>query len=295
MLMFKNASPLLVWLIFSVLALVWGSSFILMKKGLEVYTSMEVGALRIALAGILMIPIAIKKRPKHLGKYILGFIIVGACGNLIPSFLFTEAETTISSSLAGMLNAFTPVFSLLIGMLMFKTKPNAFQIFGLSLGFAGVILLLYKPNMEFGHIKGAVMAIFATLLYGISVNSVKKFLSELEPLTAAAWAISSMSIIAWVYLLGFTNAVDKTLHIRGAYASLAFVAILGILGTAIATILFYELLKLKGSVFSTSVTYVIPIVAVFWGFIYHEKPYWWQEAAMGIILIGVSLINKKKA
>jgi drug/metabolite transporter (DMT)-like permease len=293
--MFKSKSPFLVWFIFGILALVWGSSFILMKKGLEVYTSAEVGALRIALAGILMIPIAIKKRPQNFSKYILGFVIVGACGNLIPSFLFTEAETTISSSLAGMLNAFTPVFALLIGMLMFKTKPNAFQIFGLSLGFVGVILLLYKPNMEFGHIKGVVMAIFATLLYGISVNSVKKFLSDLEPLTAAAWAISLMSIIAWIYLLGFTNAVDKTLHAPGAYASLGFVAILGILGTAIATILFYELLKLKGSVFSTSVTYVIPIVAVFWGLIYHEKPSWWQETAMGIILIGVSLINKKKA
>jgi drug/metabolite transporter (DMT)-like permease len=293
--MFKSKSPFLVWFIFGILALVWGSSFILMKKGLEVYTSAEVGALRIALAGILMIPIAIKKRPQNFSKYILGFVIVGACGNLIPSFLFTEAETTISSSLAGMLNAFTPIFALLIGMLMFKTKANAFQIFGLSLGFVGVILLLYKPNMEFGHIKGVVMAIFATLLYGISVNSVKKFLSDLEPLTAAAWAISLMSIIAWIYLLGFTNAVDKTLHAPGAYASLGFVAILGILGTAIATILFYELLKLKGSVFSTSVTYVIPIVAVFWGLIYHEKPSWWQETAMGIILIGVSLINKKKA
>jgi drug/metabolite transporter (DMT)-like permease len=293
--MFKSKSPFLVWFIFGILALVWGSSFILMKKGLEVYTSAEVGALRIALAGILMIPIAIKKRPQNFSKYILGFVIVGACGNLIPSFLFTEAETTISSSLAGMLNAFTPVFALLIGMLMFKTKPNAFQIFGLSLGFVGVILLLYKPNMEFGHIKGVVMAIFATLLYGISVNSVKKFLSDLEPLTAAAWAISLMSIIAWIYLLGFTNAVDKTLNAPGAYVSLGFVAILGILGTAIATILFYELLKLKGSVFSTSVTYVIPIVAVFWGLIYHEKPSWWQETAMGIILIGVSLINKKKA
>jgi drug/metabolite transporter (DMT)-like permease len=293
--MFKSKSPFLVWFIFGILALVWGSSFILMKKGLEVYTSAEVGALRIALAGILMIPIAIKKRPQNLSKYILGFVIVGACGNLIPSFLFTEAETTISSSLAGMLNAFTPVFALLIGMLMFKTKPNAFQIFGLSLGFVGVILLLYKPDMEFGHIKGVAMAIFATLLYGISVNSVKKFLSDLEPLTAAAWAISLMSIIAWIYLLGFTNAVDKTLNAPGAYASLGFVAILGILGTAIATILFYELLKLKGSVFSTSVTYVIPIVAVFWGLIYHEKPSWWQETAMGIILIGVSLINKKKA
>jgi drug/metabolite transporter (DMT)-like permease len=273
--MFKSKSPFLVWFIFGILALVWGSSFILMKKGLEVYTSAEVGALRIALAGILMIPIAIKKRPQNFSKYILGFVIVGACGNLIPSFLFTEAETTISSSLAG--------------------KPNAFQIFGLSLGFVGVILLLYKPNMEFGHIKGVAMAIFATLLYGISVNSVKKFLSDLEPLTAAAWAISLMSIIAWIYLLGFTNAVDKTLNAPGAYASLGFVAILGILGTAIATILFYELLKLKGSVFSTSVTYVIPIVAVFWGLIYHEKPSWWQETAMGIILIGVSLINKKKA
>jgi drug/metabolite transporter (DMT)-like permease len=293
--MFKSKSPFLVWFIFGILALVWGSSFILMKKGLEVYTSAEVGALRIALAGILMIPIAIKKRPQNFSKYILGFVIVGACGNLIPSFLFTEAETTISSSLAGMLNAFTPIFALLIGMLMFKTKANAFQIFGLSLGFVGVILLLYKPNMEFGHIKGVAMAIFATLLYGISVNSVKKFLSDLEPLTAAAWAISLMSIIAWIYLLGFTNAVDKTLHAPGAYASLGFVAILGILGTAIATILFYELLKLKGSVFSTSVTYVIPIVAVFWGLIYHEKPSWWQETAMGIILIGVSLINKKKA
>jgi drug/metabolite transporter (DMT)-like permease len=293
--MFKSKSPFLVWSIFGILALVWGSSFILMKKGLEVYTSAEVGALRIALAGILMIPIAIKKRPQNFSKYILGFVIVGACGNLIPSFLFTEAETTISSSLAGMLNAFTPIFALLIGMLMFKTKPNAFQIFGLSLGFVGVILLLYKPNMEFGHIKGVAMAIFATLLYGISVNSVKKFLSDLEPLTAAAWAISLMSIIAWIYLLGFTNAADKTLNVPGAYASLGFVAILGILGTAIATILFYELLKLKGSVFSTSVTYVIPIVAVFWGLIYHEKPSWWQETAMGIILIGVSLINKKKA
>jgi drug/metabolite transporter (DMT)-like permease len=293
--MFKNASPLLVWLIFAVLALVWGSSFILMKKGMEVYSSAEVGALRIALAGLLMLPIAIVKRPKNFGKYVFAFLLVGCCGNLIPSFLFTEAETNISSSLAGMLNAFTPVFALIVGIFMFKNKPTAFQILGLSLGFIGVITLLYKPDMEMGHLVSVALIIFATFLYGVSVNSVKKYLSELDALTGAACSISVVSIMAWIYLLGFTDVVHKTAETPGAWASLGFVAILGIVGTAIATILFYELLRLKGSVFSTSVTYVIPIVAVVWGLYYKEELHWWQPLAMGIILSGVYLINRKKA
>ncbi len=293
--MFKSKSPLLVWTIYSFLALVWGSSFILMKKGMEVYTSAEVGALRIALAGLLMIPIAIKHWPKNIQRYLLGFLIVGCCGNLIPSFLFTAAETNISSSLAGMLNAFTPVFALIVGIFMFKNKTTSFQIAGLSLGFVGVFLLLYQPNMAVEHIVSVLMVIFATFLYGLSVNSFKFFLSELKSLTGAAWSISMVSVIAWTYLLGFTDVVAKTQMVDGAYKALGFIAILGIIGTAVSTILFYELVNLKGSVFSTSVTYVIPIVAVGWGIVFKETFHWWQPIAMLVILVGIYLINKKKA
>jgi drug/metabolite transporter (DMT)-like permease len=293
--MFNKTSPFVVWLIFGFLALVWGSSFILMKKGLEVYSSSEVGALRIALAGLLMVPIAIKHWPKNIKRYLLGFLVVGCCGNLVPSFLFTAAETNISSSLAGMLNAFTPVFALIVGIIMFKNKTSAYQMAGLTLGFLGVFILLYQPNMALGHLLSVGMIIFATFLYGLSVNSFKYFLSELRSLTGAAWSISLVSILAWVYLLGFTDVIAKTQTHEGAYEALGFIAILGLIGTAISTILFYELISLKGSVFSTSVTYVIPIVAVAWGLYYKESLHWWQPAAMVVILGGVYLINKKKA
>jgi drug/metabolite transporter (DMT)-like permease len=292
--MFKDKSPLLVWSIFGFLAIVWGSSFILMKKGLEAFTSSEVGALRIALAGLLMLPIAIKNRPKDLRKYLLGFTVVGCCGNLIPSFLFTAAETNISSGLAGMLNAFTPVFALIVGMIMFKNKTNQYQLAGLGLGFLGVIILLYQPNMAIGHLASVGMIIFATLLYGISVNSFKYFLSDLKSLTGAAWSISIVSVVAWVYLLGFTDVINKIQTVPNAMGSLGYVAILGIVGTAISTVIFYKLIEIKGSVFSTSVTYVIPIVAVAWGVLLKESLHWWQPAAMLVILAGVYLINQKK-
>ncbi len=262
---------------------------------MEVYSANEVGALRIAFAGVLMMPIAIKHWPKNLKRYLLGFLVVGCCGNLIPSFLFTTAETNISSSLAGMLNAFTPIFALIVGIFMFKNKTTRFQIAGLSLGFIGVFLLLYQPNMALEHLVSVLMIIFATFLYGLSVNSFKYFLSELKSLTGAAWSITLVSVIAWIYLLGFTDVIAKTQITAGAYAALGFIAILGLIGTGVSTILFYELITLKGSVFSTSVTYVIPIVAVVWGLVYEELFYWWQPIAMLVILAGIYLINKKKA
>jgi drug/metabolite transporter (DMT)-like permease len=293
--MSKTYSSFAVWSVFALLSIVWGSSFILIKKGLEVFSASEVGAIRIGLAGVLMMPIAIMRRPKNVSKYILGFLLVGCSGNLIPAFLFSRAETNISSSLAGMLNAFTPVFALIIWMLMFKSRPNRNQVMGLILGFIGAVVMLYKPNMEGGHLFSVGLVICATFLYGLSVNSVKKFLSDLEPLTAASWSIASVSIFAWIYIIGFTDTFTKLQTVEKAWSSFGFIAILGLVGTAIATILFYELIKVKGSVFSTSVTYVMPIVALAWGFYFMEELHWWQPLAMILILVGVFLINKKRA
>jgi len=284
------------WIILIVLSLVWGSSFILMKQGLIAFTSDEVAALRIAIAFIFLLPLLLKHfKSVDLKKDLKGLVLMGVFGNFIPAFLFTKAETEISSSLTGMLNALTPLFTVLLGALVYKTKIKNSQLLGVAVGLVGAVLLLgmNSGSESSKNLNYSLLVVAATFCYAISVNGIKKYLSEVNSVAASVWSFTIIGPMALVYLFSNTDFHSHLMeHPQGA-SSFGFICILAICGTALSIILFNNLIKAAGAVFAASCTYLIPIVAVGWGILDGESVGMIQFISVAIIIVGVWLINKK--
>jgi drug/metabolite transporter (DMT)-like permease len=294
--------PLLSWLLLIVLALIWGSSFILMKWGMEwnnqkTFSDEEVAGLRIVFASAFLLPLLIKYYKIDLKKYFLPLFGMGMFGNLIPAFLFTAAETEISSSLAGMLNALTPLFTILIAVFVLKNKTNTKQITGILIGFAGAVSLMYFSEDKGRHGNGffyCMLVVAATLCYAISVNIIKRYLSTINSIVAGTWAFSIIGPLALIYLFARTEFIHTMQTNEHAMKSLGAISILGIVGSSLSVIAFNTLIKNSGPVFASSVTYLIPVVAILWGVREGETVVWPQYVSMGVILAAIYLINKKK-
>ena len=237
-----------------------------MKKGLESFSAFQVGSLRILITFICLLPIAIRNLHKLNRKNILSVLIIGLCGSGIPAFLFPYAETKISSSLAGMLNSLSPVFTLIIGIAFYGRKTFRSQIAGVFLGLVGAAGLLYSDSFTFNYF--GLFVILATLLSGISSNEVSK-VHGMTGLQLTALAFFLISPLALVYLpfSDFSNAFHSEHWIR----SLGFITILSVGGSAIALALYYMLIKDTNPVFGSMTTYFIPIVSTLWGFAANEK------------------------
>lgn len=290
----KSGSVVLKWTIFIALALTWGSSFILMKRGLEVYSSEQVAALRIFIAFLFLAPLGWKYINKQLLRSLQGAVGMGVFGNLIPAFLFTKAETVITSALTGMLNSLTPLFTLIVGLFIFRTRVNWWQVFGVVLGIIGTIALLQigdKDERNTDVVVGTILVIAATLCYGISVNIIKIKLDGVNAVAATVLAMYIIGPVAGIYL--FSTDFIARLSLPGAYESLGFIAILAIFGTALSVIVFNILIRESGALFASSVTYLIPIVAMGWGLLDHEIVTWMHAVCIAVILGGVWLVNKK--
>jgi drug/metabolite transporter (DMT)-like permease len=285
------------WIYLILLSLIWGSSFILMKEGLVAFTSDEVAALRIAIAFIALLPFLIKHyKSVDLKKDWIGLLIMGVFGNLLPAFLFTAAETQISSSLTGMLNALTPLFTIALGVLFFKNKVQTFQLIGVAIGLIGALCLLGFGN-DSGETKNfyfSLLVVAATFCYAISVNGIKKYLSHVNSVAASVWSFTFIGPVAIAYLFLRTDFQTHLVNNPHGYSALGFICLLAVFGTAIAIILFNTLIKLSGTVFSSSCTYLIPIVAIGWGLLDGEVVTLLQFMSVGVIILGVWLINKKK-
>jgi drug/metabolite transporter (DMT)-like permease len=283
------------WIILIALALTWGSSFILMKRGLEVFSSDEVAALRIFIAFLFLSPLLIKHFKKDLIKHWKGFLGMGLLGNFIPAFLFTKAETGISSSLTGMLNSLTPLFTLLLGVLLFKSKTKLINAIGILIGFIGAIGLLTAGKSEDmnNNLLFGVYVVLATVCYALSVNIIKKELGQVNSITATVWAMMFIGPLAGIYLFGFTDFMADLKTNALAYESLGYVSILAIFGTALSVIIFNVLIKNTNALFASSVTYLIPVVAMGWGILDGEEVVAMHFIWIIIILLGVYLVNKK--
>jgi drug/metabolite transporter (DMT)-like permease len=284
------------WGIFIVLSIIWGSSFILMKEGMLHLTAYQVATLRIVFSGIVLLPSAIKHISYVPKNKIPVIFMSGALGSLIPAFLFCIAEEGIDSALAGTLNSLTPIFVIIVGALFFSSKTSANKIFGILVAFTGsVLLLLSKGHLrESQNMLYVSFIVIATICYGINVNMVHKYLPDIGSLQIAAIALTLNAIPALIVLF-FTGYFDMQFTDRGVLYSTASAAVLGIFGTAIASILFYVLIKRAGAVFSSMVTYGIPIVANFLGMIYGDEVGWKQFACLLIMLTGVYVANRKPA
>lgn len=281
------------WLLLLLLALIWGSSFILMKKGLEVFLPGQVAALRIVITAIVMLPFLFIRR-KEIRKEKLKYIALqGLFGNFIPAFLFTIAQQYIDSSLAGILNSLSPVFVLLLGIIFFSTGYTWLKIAGMLVAFSGSVLLLFfqeghstTTNAMFGW-----LIVLATLCYGISANIIKKYLADVVPITINAVAFSMMLLPAAV-ILYYTHLPAAFDAGSDAYVALGYVATLGIVGSGLASIIYFRLIHHTTALFASSVTYLVPVVALFWGFIAGEPIGLQDYAGMALILCGVYLVGK---
>lgn len=283
------------WTILIFLSIVWGGSFILMKKGMEAYSSDEVAALRIGIAFLVLAPFHLRGLKIDFKKYLPGLILMGVFGNFIPAFLFTLAETQISSSLAGMLNALTPVFTILIGLVWLKIKPSSKQVVGIVVGFvAAVFLMLFETGEDkFRNAVYSLLVLVATFCYALSINGIRKYLNELNPVTATVWAFTITGPISLIYLFGFTDFTKHLAQQPLALPSLGFVCVLAIVGTALSVVIYNVLIRQAGVVFASSCTYLIPVVAVFWGLLYGETINLAQVLAMGAVILSVYLLNRR--
>lgn len=279
------------WIFFIVLSIIWGSSFILMKVGLEALSDFQVASLRIVSAGLVLLPIAIRHIHRIPVNKIGYIFLSGLLGSLLPSFLFCIAETQIDSALAGTLNALTPIFAIITGFIIFKYKVPSKKISGIIIAFAGCILLLFSKGMkDSSNIGYSLIIVLATLSYGINVNLVKKYLYDIGSLKTASVGLSLCAIPA-LFVLIFTGYFHTFTQIETLKSTVA-AATLGIFGTAIANILFYMLIKRAGVLFSSMVTYGIPFIAIFWGLLAHEDIGWKQLVSLIVILSGVYITNR---
>jgi len=286
-------SKQLKWVYLMTLALVWGSSFILIKKGLVGLSALQVGSLRIIFAAIFLLLIGFKslpKIPKGKWKYIA---MTSMFGTFVPAFLFALAQTEIDSSVSSILNSLTPLNTLVLGFLVFGINFQRRQVWGVFIGLVGSLLLVFNgamnhPDQNYYY---AILVIIASICYAINVNLIKRFLSDLSPLSITTGNFAVLVVPASLIL--FFTGFSEMIHIESVQHAVLFIVILGVVGTGIANILFFKLIQISSPVFATSVTYLIPVVAFFWGLLDNEMLTPIQFFGAFIILIGVYLSAKK--
>lgn len=283
------------WFILIILSLIWGSSFILIKKGLVGLTPMQLGALRIVFSAIFIFVFGfytLKFIKKDKWKWL---IISGFVGTFFPAFLFAFAETEIDSSIASILNSLVPLNTVLLGFAIFKIASTKRQIFGVIVGFLGTALLIgsgaqLNPNQNYLY---AGLVLISGVMYGLNVNIIKRYLQDVNAIGIAFGNFAAIIIPAIIVLL-FTNFFTKeTLQSPIVLTSIGYIVILSAFGTALAKVLFNKLVQMATPVFASSVTYLMPVVAVGWGFLDGEEFSVWQVLATLLILLGVYLANRK--
>ena len=254
---------------------------------------MQLGSLRIIFSAIFLIIIGFKsitEIKQHQWKYIA---LTSLFGTFIPAFLFAIAQTQISSSVSSILNSLTPLNTLIIGGLAFGLSFKRTQVFGVIIGLIGTLLLIVNgainhPNQNYWY---TILVLVASICYATNVNLLKKHLSDVKPLSISTGNFLVMLVPALIVLFStdFLSVVENA----EVQNSMIYIIILGVVGTGIANIIFFKLIQMSSPVFATSVTYLIPVVAFFWGLLDKEMLTPIQFIGAFIILIGVYLSSKK--
>ncbi len=282
------------WFYLLILALVWGSSFILMKKALIGLSPIHVGALRILITAIALLLIGYKSiftiKRKHWWYIFLSALL----GTFFPAFLFAYAINGIDSSIASILNSLTPLNTLIIGAWVFSMTFKRHQLIGVIIGFFGTSILILKgaalnPDQNYLY---ATLPIISSIGYAFNVNILKKYLFDLSALAITVGNFILLIIPAFAVLL-FSDFFSTYEYNETTNTALIYVSVLALVGTAFAKTLFNKLIQISTPLFATSVTYLIPIVAVFWGVLDHENLSIVQFIGAAIILLGVYLANKR--
>jgi drug/metabolite transporter (DMT)-like permease len=279
-----------------ILALIWGTSFILIKLGLKSFAPTEVATLRVTSAFLFCLPIALTRLKGLTRKDYLNFFVSGMLGIFFPAFLFSTAQTRLDSSVAGILNTLSPICTIIIGAVFFNQKFKSAAIIGILIGLVGTVMLVLSRDgtAVTGINYYALLIVAACLMYGSNLNWIKFRIQGHSALTIVSVSILLIGPLAMIYLFGFTDFTVKLETVDGAWRSLGFVVLLGCMSTAVANTIFAEVVKISTPLFASSVTYLMPIVSVGWGLLDGEKLYAGHYIGMAAILGGVYLANRKK-
>lgn len=282
------------WILLILLSVIWGSSFILIKKSLEHFSPYQVGALRVLIAGIILMPVAISNYRLFPKKHLKWLILAAFTGNFIPMFLFPIAETEVSSSIAGIINSMMPIFVIIVGALVWKFETTQRQIIGVIISFTGVCLL------AFGGGEGATFKLFpilllllATFCYAMSTTTVKSKLMDVSSTVLSAFVFSFVLFLPSILALISTGFVSTFTFSRENMIGLGFVSLLSVFGTGLAMMMNYRLLKVSTPLFASTVTLLMPIVAIIWGILDGEKLTGLQFFGAGVIIAGLIFLRAK--
>jgi len=283
------------WVYLIILSIIWGSSFILIKKGLVGLTDYQLGSLRIVLTSIFLFSVGFKSISQIRRKHWIWVLISGFVSSFFPPFLFAMAQNHIDSAIASILNSLTPLATVVVGIMMFKILNTKAQILGVLVGLIGTVMLIlvgadFNPDQNYWY---SGLIIIATIGYALNVNIIKKHLNDISALavTTGNFLFIFLPALVILYLTGFFETIFQNREMQVAFG---YVAILSLFGTAIAKVIFNKLVQIASPVFASSVTYTMPIVAVIWGVFDGEKFGLMHGVAAVIILIGVYLSNKKR-
>ena len=266
-----------------------------MKRGLVVFSAWELGSLRVAAASIFLLPVAFVKLRDLEAPHYPKLFASGLMGIFFPAFLFALAQTKLESSVTGIMNSLTPICTLLVGVIFFQQQFRRQSIIGIVLGLAGtVILVLANTGGKLGGVNFfAVFVILACIFYATNLNFIKYRITDLKALTITSVSLMLIGPLALIYLFGFTDFTHKLQTHDGAWVAFGYILLLGFMSTSLATILFNKLVKISSPLYTSSVTYLIPVVAVLWGLFDGESLYFGHFAGMAAIILGVYLANRK--
>jgi len=283
------------WVYLLLLSLIWGTSFILIKKGLIGLTQIQLGSLRIVMTSIILFSVgmpALKeiKRPQWTWIGLSALF-----GTFFPAFLFAFAQKHIDSAVASILNSFTPLATAILGYTVFRIYTTKRQILGVLIGLVGSIMLILagtKINPQQNHWYG-ILVLIASVGYALNVNIIKKYLKDLSPMAIATGNFVLIVLPALLILIA-TGYFSQVWTMPKVQVSTGYIAILALFGTALAKILFNKMIQISSPVFASSVTYTMPVVAVMWGVFDGERFGWHQVLSAGIVLLGVYLAHQSK-
>lgn len=283
------------YVVLIILALTWGSVFILIKKTLLVFNPFEIGGLRMVISGVVLLKFGWPALKKMTLKTMIWVGVAGFFGNFFPTFLFPIAQTHVSSSMAGILDTLVPVFVLVLGFLFFGIKSKWIQVVGALIGFSGAFILLYfsETHSEDTNLGFTLLIVLATACYGLSALIVKNRLGHVPSLQLSSGAISLWLIPSTIalYFAGFFENFQSNPQ---TWEAIGYMMILGILGTAVCGVLYNKLIQEVSPVFASTVTYLLPVVAVTWGLLDGESFSIWYVLGGLLILMGIYLIRDPK-
>lgn len=282
------------WLVLVLLSLVWGSSFILIKKGLLYLTPVQLGALRILISAGFLLVVGINNIHKVKKRQIKYIALSSMVGVFLPTFLFAFAQTRVNSSIAAILNSLTPLSALLLGLFVFGVAFQRRQIVGVFVGLAGAVLLIVGGGAieEIGYLGYALLVVLASVGYALDVNIIKKYLSDVHPITLASWNFILL-IFPTALILFYSGFFGLSFQDTGVKNSIIAIAVLAVFGTGMGKILFNKLIQVSSPVFAASVTYMMPVVSVILGTLDGEKLKPLQMLGGAVVLLGVYLTRQR--